>query len=100
MALTLQAEQRLETVGLIKFFDGNRATWLNYARQTCQFVRANFPGNSPIRRDDVAKALVPILEVNEKLTEQLAEGKLRGKFWISDFVDLIVDRTWQEIGGG
>jgi hypothetical protein len=99
VALTLQAEQRLDSVNLVQFFDGQRATWLNYARQTYQFIRGNFPANSPIRRDDVAKALVPILEVNERLGEKLAESKLRQKFWISDFVDLIIDRTWAEISG-
>ena len=45
----------------------------------------------------MAKAFVPILEVNETLKDYLNENKLRGKFWIKDFADLIIDRTWDEL---
>ena len=99
MALTLQAEQRLASASLVTLFNANRATWLNEARQTYQFIRGNFPTGSPIRPDDVAKALLPLLEVDERLRNKLAESKLRQKFWISDFVDLIIDRTWIDISG-
>lgn len=62
-------------------------------------VRRDFPQGALIRRDDVAKALIPILEVNEALRDRLNEYKLRQKFWISDFADLIIDRVWDEIRG-
>jgi hypothetical protein len=100
MALTLQAEQRLDSAGLVAFFHEYRQSWLNEAAETYNFIRRNFPRGSPIRPDDVAKALLPILEVDERLRAKLNEGKLRQKFWISDFVDLIIDRTWGEISGG
>jgi hypothetical protein len=97
MALTLEAEQRLDSVGLTALFDGDREAWLDAARQTKAFIAGNFPQGSRIRRDDVAKALIPILEVNEVLKDALNEKKLRGKFWIKDFADLIIDRTWDEL---
>jgi len=50
-----------------------------------------------MRRDDVAKGLIPILEVHEVLKDALSEKKLRGKFWIKDFADLIIDKTWDEL---
>lgn len=100
MALTLAAEQRLERVELIQFFDTSRQTWLGAAQRTYRFVRRDFPQGALIRRDDVAKALIPILEVNEALRDRLNEYKLRQKFWISDFADLIIDRVWDEIRGG
>jgi hypothetical protein len=99
MALTLAAEQRLERVELIQFFDTSRQTWLGAAQRTYGFVRRDFPQGALIRRDDVAKALIPILEVNEALRDRLNEYKLRQKFWISDFADLIIDRVWDEIRG-
>ncbi len=99
MALTLEAEQRLEAVGLVAFFGAHENVWLNAARETRAFVAANFPPGSLIRRDDVAKAFIPILEVNEALKEELNSNKLRGKFWIKDFADLIIDRTWDRLGG-
>lgn len=97
MGLTLEAEQRLEAVGLIGLFNENENTWLEATRETKVFVMGNFPDGSLIRRDDVAKALHPITEVNEALKEYLEEHKLRGKFWIKFFVDLIIDRTWDRL---
>jgi hypothetical protein len=49
------------------------------------------------RRDDVVKALHPIMEVNESLKDYFDSSKLRGKFWIRFFVDLIIDRTWDNL---
>jgi hypothetical protein len=97
MALTLEAEQRLEAVGLVKLFASHEKSWLQAAKETKEFIAGNFPEGAKIRRDDVAKALIPILEVNETLKDALNENKLRGKFWIRDFADLIIDRTWGEL---
>jgi hypothetical protein len=97
MALTLEAEQRLEAVGLITVFNEHRAIWLAAAKETKAFVKGNFPEGSLVRRDDVAKPLLPILEVNEILREYLESNKLRGKFWVRFFVDLIIDRTWDQL---
>lgn len=99
MALTLEAEQRLAAVGLVNLFNGHRAMWLEAAKETKAFVKGNFPEGSHIRRDDVAKALHPVLEVNETLKTALNDKKLRGKFWIKDFGDLIIDKTWDELDG-
>src|SRR5260370_41001118 len=97
MALTLEAEQRLESVGLVTLYDEHKADWLVAATETMDFIAGGFPPGSKIRRDDVAKALIPILEVNETLKDELESNKLRGKFWIRDFADLIIDRTWDEL---
>ncbi len=97
MALTLEAEQRLESVNLIQLYQQHAAVWLEAAQETKAFVQNNFPDGAIVRRDDVAKALFPILEVNETLKEYLDGNKLRGKFWIRFFVDLIIDRTWDQL---
>lgn len=100
MALTLEAEQRLTDVGVTAFYQQNAADWLATVRATKNFVAGNFPAGAPIRRDDVAKALVPILEVHEGFKDYRNAQKLRGKFWIKDFADLLIDRTWDELEGG
>ena len=97
MALTLEAEQRLQSAGLIELYTKHSGTWLEAAKETKDFVEGNFPNGSLIRRDDVAKALYPILEVNEILREYLDGNKLRGKFWVRFFVDLIIDKTWDQL---
>lgn len=97
MALTLEAEQRLDAAGLVGLYQQHDAVWLAAAKQTRAFVGGNFPNGSLVRRDDVAKALHPIMEVNETLRDYLDTEKLRGKFWVKDFVDLIIDRTWGQL---
>jgi hypothetical protein len=100
MALTLEAEQRLARVSLIAFYDQHRDIWLRAARESHRFIRTNFPADAAIRPDDVAKALKPVLEVNERLRNKLNADKLSQKYWITDFTDLIVDRAWREVLGG
>lgn len=97
MALTLEAEQRMGDVGLVTFYENAHAEWLATVRATKVFVKGNFPVDAPIRRDDVAKALIPILEVHEGFKEFRNALKLRGKFWIKDFADLLIDRTWDHL---
>lgn len=99
MGLTLNAEQRLRDAGLIDLFEDQEAEWTEVAKKAIAFVKDGFPEGAKIRRDDVAKALYPLLEVNEDLKDRLDADKLRGKFWKEFFVDLIVDRTWDEING-
>jgi hypothetical protein len=99
MALTLDKEQRLEVTGLIQFLDDNEEEWLANARDTYRFVREKFPPRSTVRPDDVAKALLPIVEVHEKLRQFLNREKLTQKYWISYFTDLVIDRTWNQISG-
>jgi hypothetical protein len=94
MALTLDVEQRLQDVGLVAFFEGHRAAWETVAKDTYGFLKGNFPAGSVIRPDDVAKALKPLVEVNEDLRDELHASKLTQKYWIAYFTDLIIDRTW------
>lgn len=97
MALTLEAEQRMEDVGMVGFFENDEAGWTGTVRATKDFVEGNFPAGALIRRDDVAKALIPILEVHEGFKDFRNTEKLRGKFWIKDFADLLIDRTWDTL---
>jgi hypothetical protein len=100
MALTLESEQRLTKVSLVKHFEDSQAKWTALAKQSYQFVEKNFPNGATVRPDDVAKALGPLLEVNEDLASYLETNKLGQKYWIRDFGDLILDRTWDKISKG
>lgn len=97
MALTLFTEQRLERAGLVPLFNDHRATWFGYARRVYRFVRENFPAESVVRMDDVAESLLPLISVEQILTDYLAANKLRQKYWTVDFSSLIVDHCWEEI---
>jgi len=97
MALTLEAEQRMEAVGVVGFYDADHMAWLGTVKSTKKFVAGNFPAGKMIRRDDVAKALVTIVEVHEGFQDFRNEKKLRGKFWNTNFADLLIDRTWDQL---
>jgi sulfite reductase beta subunit-like hemoprotein len=97
VGLTLEAEQRMDDAGVVQFYQGNVASWTTLVRDTKTFVAANFPAGALIRRDDVAKALHPILEVHEGFKDYRNQHKLRAKYWIKDFADLLVDRTWNQL---
>lgn len=97
MGLTLEAEQRMSDAGVVQFYEGSREAWTTLVRDTRTFVENNFPHGALIRRDDVAKALHPILEVHEGFKDYRNQQKLRAKYWIKDFADLLVDRTWEQL---
>lgn len=97
MGLTLEAEQRLDDAGVADFFEDAREDWVATVRETKIFVENNFPEGALIRRDDVAKALFAIIEVHEGYKDFRNDAKLRAKYWIKDFADLLIDRTWEEL---
>jgi len=97
MALSLEAEQRLGKAELIKLFDDRRKEWAAAAKTAYKYVKDTFPKNAKIRPDDVAKVLKPILAINDHLRDHLDAGRLTQKYWQTDFTDLILDRTWDEI---
>ncbi|MGR3662080.1 MAG: hypothetical protein ACU0CA_12980 [Paracoccaceae bacterium] len=97
MGLTLEAEQRMVDAGVVQFYQNDVQAWLTLARETKAFVENNFPRGAQIRRDDVAKALHAILEVHEGFKDYRNQEKLRAKYWIKDFADLLVDRTWDQL---
>src|SRR5437762_12350945 len=100
MALTLEALQRLTKVSLVDLFTKSQPEWTRLAEHSYKFVRDEFPKDASVRPDDVARALVPLLKVNDKLKTYLSTNKLREKYWITDFGDLILDRSWNKITEG
>ena|SRR6266446_5770476 len=97
MSLTLKAEQKLIAVGLVEFYDDNPNPWQTLARKTYTFMKSQFPSGATVRRDDVAEAMVTLLQVNESLEAFLQENKLKQLYWIRYFADLVLDRTWKTI---
>lgn len=96
MALILEAEQKLERAGLIAFFEETKDDWCKMAARAHAHLKEQYPENAPIRPDDVAKILSPVLGVDESLTEYLSAEQLRQRYWYTHFTDLIIDRCWTE----
>jgi hypothetical protein len=96
MSLTREVEQRLEKADLFDLFDAHKASYQMAAQEVYDLLEKNFSG-AAVRRDDVAKGLKPIIEVNEDLQTHLSTKKLTQKYWIQNFTDLIIDRVWDDI---
>jgi hypothetical protein len=94
VGLTLEVEQILTAVGLAQFYHNDPEPWNEAAQNAYDYVRGNFPAGSTIRRDDVAKALTPVIEVRDDFRNKLNELKLRQKYWVDRFADFIIDRAW------
>jgi hypothetical protein len=97
VSLTLKAEQMLASAGLIEFYQKDSVRWDRAAKETFTFLKGNFPKGGTIRCDDVAVALLPLLEVSEELGAFLQAEKLTQRYWIRHFADLILDRAWPKI---
>ena len=97
MSLTQKAEQMLTAGKLIEFFDKDQKPWQQLAKETYVFVASHFPAGATVRQDDVALALIPLLDVNKSLNKHLQANRLTQRYWISHFADLILDRTWDTI---
>jgi hypothetical protein len=100
MSLTFKVEKRLIDADLVTFFEKGEkkaSKWHKVAKETFDFVQKHFPNGATIRPDDVAVALIPLLEVEEELGAFLQENKLQQQYWYRYFADLIVDRCWPSI---
>ena len=100
MGLTADVEQSLRDAGLIAFFETHEAALAEMAQSSYDYADSYVSAIPlPLRRDDVAKILVPALTTNEQLRDFLAGKKLRQQYWFKYFADLILDRRWEELHG-
>jgi len=97
MSLTQKAEQMLTAGKLVEFFNKDPKPWKKLAKETYTFVASHFPTGATVRQDDVALALVPLLDVNKALNNHLQQHRLTQRYWILYFADLILDRTWDTV---
>jgi hypothetical protein len=100
MALTLEEEQRLSNASLVKLFNDHAELWAEMARDaytyTEKFVKR---ADATVRVDDVVGSLISALRVTTVLTDYLASRKLRERYWVSFFADLILEKLWHQLEG-
>lgn len=98
MGLTADVELRLIDAGLVKFYNDNDQAFREMAISAYGYAATYVEARGlPLRRDDVAKILVPALETTESLRICLAQKSLRTKNYYTFFADLILDRLWEEL---
>jgi hypothetical protein len=67
MAMTLEKEQRLQDAQLVQFFENERVMWSGVLKRAYSFTKTDFPKEAKIRRDDLIKPLLSVVEINEDL---------------------------------
>lgn len=101
MALKAIEELKLERVGLIKFFEKNKAHYQELAQDaynyTAKFLQAT---GLPVRQDDVAGHLKAALEIDQKLTDARDTNRATQNYFVQFFTNLVLDRLWGEISNG
>lgn len=96
MALTLEIEQKLQRFGLVDYFVTRQTAWQGMAQETYDYAKKQF-GGAPIRPDDLAKFVYPVVEIDKPLQRFLDMKKCSQKYWFRYFTNLIIDRTWNAI---
>jgi len=101
VALSAEELQQLRDAGFENFYKDKEKLWRELASEAYRYTTGYVkPTGEAVRVDDVVKALVPALEVNQAFTDRLAEKRLTQKYWRTRFADLILDKLWTELSGG
>jgi hypothetical protein len=98
MALTLEKEQRLRNAGFFDLFERERPLWRAMAEEAYLYTKLYVErASARVRVDDVVGPLVEALKVTGKLEEHLDERKLKEKYWVAWFGELILEQLWGEL---
>ncbi len=97
MSISLTVQQRLQKVDMIELYDEFKKDWDAMAKKAHDYIQKNFPGGYDVHEEDVCKALLPLVEVDDRVNDFLNNGKLRQKYWIKYFCDYILDQCWDQI---
>jgi hypothetical protein len=98
MGLTLEKEQRLRNAGFFHLFEKERPLWKAMAQEAYTYTKLYVErAKARVRTDDVIGPLVEALKVTGKLEEHLDDKKLKEKYWVAWFGELILEQLWDEL---
>jgi hypothetical protein len=101
MALKAIEEINLQRVGLIKFFEHNKAHYQALAQFAFDYTAKILePTGLPVRPDDVAGHLSAAMEVDKLLTDYRNGHNCAAAYWVRYFTDLVIERLWGEMTNG
>ena len=92
MGLTESKVKDLHDKKFDALYEKHKDVWLTTVGNAYYFARTHVTEGREPRPDDVHKALLPILEVNENLRRHQEENKARFKHFRDYFGDYIIDK--------
>lgn len=91
----------LNDKGFMGLFDDHDELWQTKAREAYEYAeKLVVAAGQPVRPDDVIDLLVPAVELSEEFRTFLEEKRLTQKYWRVYFVELVLDRLWDELTEG
>lgn len=93
MALTEAKIKDLTAKKFDQLYEDKKAEWVALAKVAKKHARENITSNKEPRPDDIAKALHPMLEVNEALRGHQEDNRARGTRYVEWFVEYVIDQA-------
>lgn len=93
MALTEAKIKDLSDKKFDALYESDKAKWTAMAKTAQKHARENITSGKPPRPDDVAKALYPMLEVDEVLRAHQEDNRARAKRYVEWFVEYVIDQS-------
>ena len=92
MGLTESKIRDLKDKKFDTLYKKHESEWRKLVRTAYEFAQKNIAGGSKPRADDILKALLPMLEVNEELRKHQEDNRVRYKRFREYFGDYIIDQ--------
>jgi hypothetical protein len=93
MALTETKIKDLESKKFDELYNGNEAEWNQLAETAKAYTQENITDGKPPRPDDIAKVLLPMLQVRDDVRGHQEDHKARANRWVEWFVEYVIDRA-------
>ena len=95
MGLSESKKKELESKNFHRLFENARHNrrWREIAERARVYARDNITGGNEPRPDDVAEALLPILNADTALREHQKNNRAMAKKYKESFADYIVDQV-------
>lgn len=98
MGLTESKIKDLQDKKFDKLYTKHQAAWLEMVENAYAFAEEHIAGGKTPRPDDILKALLPMLEVDEDLRAHQEDNKARFKHFREYFGDYIIDKYLEQKG--
>jgi len=95
VGLTESKIKDLEDKNFHKLYDRHKDAWNTMVGNAFDFAKQHITAGHDPRPDDILKALLPMLEVNENLRNHQEDNRARFKHFREFFGDYIIDQYLQ-----
>lgn len=93
MALTESKLKDLQDKAFDDLYTDHKAVWDGLVTAARNHAQQYITNNAPPRPDDIALALIPMLEVNDVLREHQDLNRAKPRRWVQYFAEYVIDQA-------